>query len=349
MPYENEKEIAKEKERRGGNDGRHGEQETPTPLSDPVLTAIFQNADVSGLAMESFLNATLGDSGDKPVSRVVEVTPQSVHSNTSDRGFRIDVKASTDVGEIALIEVQITPFAATVERDLLYSEQVLAGSAKRGDRLERVVAGMPRVIVVNILEHAIRKTGGYHQVIELTYREAPHERATDRLTIHNLELDKFRKEEREGRLTPLQCWLMALHRAQDGKKLLSEVVEMDKQLKAYYDSDPGFAQFVDRHGAVADLPEIRQAYRRWQYDVICDALDKQRRDEEHKAQLERSKAEGRAEGKAEGRSEGEMAIATNAFAVMKNGRSPDDIAQTLKGLGIPDETIEAARSRACKE
>ncbi|MCL2165552.1 MAG: hypothetical protein FWH55_14465, partial [Oscillospiraceae bacterium] len=74
---------------------------TPTPLSDPVLTAIFQNAEVSGLAMRSFLNATLEDSGDMPVSEVVTVTPQSIHSETSARGFRIDVEARTEGGEIA--------------------------------------------------------------------------------------------------------------------------------------------------------------------------------------------------------------------------------------------------------
>ena len=36
---------------------------TPTPLSEPVITAIFQNAEVSGLAVGSLINATLDDSG----------------------------------------------------------------------------------------------------------------------------------------------------------------------------------------------------------------------------------------------------------------------------------------------
>ncbi|MCL1913017.1 MAG: hypothetical protein FWG10_03830 [Eubacteriaceae bacterium] len=65
---------------------------TPTPLSDPVFTAIFQNAAVSGLAMKSLLNAAMDDSGDKAVGEVISVTPQSVHSETGMRGFRIDVE-----------------------------------------------------------------------------------------------------------------------------------------------------------------------------------------------------------------------------------------------------------------
>ncbi|MCL2165533.1 MAG: hypothetical protein FWH55_14370, partial [Oscillospiraceae bacterium] len=33
-----------------------------------------------------------------------------------------------------------------------------------------------------------------------------------------------------------------------------------------YENDPGFAQFVQRHSAVASMPDIRKAYRRWEYD-----------------------------------------------------------------------------------
>jgi hypothetical protein len=89
---------------------------TPTPLSDPVFSAIFQSVEVSGLAMGSLLNATMEDSGDGPISEVVTVTPQREHSETSSRGFRVDVEARTVSGEYALVEVQITPFSAMIER-----------------------------------------------------------------------------------------------------------------------------------------------------------------------------------------------------------------------------------------
>ena len=267
---------------------------TPTPLSDPVLTAIFQNADVSALAMRSFLNAALEDGGDPPVSEVVAVTPQSVHSDTSERGFRIDVEAWTKAWETALVEVTLAPFAATIERDLLYAEQALAGAAKRGDKLKQAITKIPRVIVINILEHALRKSGGYHQVVELLYREPPYERATDRLAVHNLELDKYRRAALEKPYTPLQCWLTAVCRSQDGKKLLAEVVKMDDELQAYYDQDPGFAQFVDRHGIVASTPEVRKAYRRWQYDIMLNQLDEERKEENTKTRIKEGEARGEA-------------------------------------------------------
>ena len=315
---------------------------TPTPLSDPVLTAIFQNAEVGGLAMRSFLNATLGDSGDMPVSEVVAVTPQSVHSETSSRGFRIDVEAWTESGEIALVEVQLKPFSATIERALLYAEQALASGAKRGEKLAQVTSAMPKVIVVNILEKALREAGGFHQVVELLYREPPYQRATDKLLIHNLELDKYRRAGYERQATPLQCWLTAICRSQDEKKTLTEVVEMDPELQDYYDNDPGFAQFVRRHGEVAAMPDVRKAYRRWEYDLILDRLDEERREADMAAQLAVSEARG----VTIGRDNRDMEIALKAFASLNSGKSLAEITGTLKEFGIPDEIIEAAKKQS---
>jgi len=204
---------------------------TPTPLSDPVLAAIFQDVEVSGLAMGSLLNATLDDSGDMLVGDVISVTPQRVNSGTGTRGYRIDVEAKTASGEIALVEVMLTPFVSTIERALLYAEQSLGSYTKRGTTLSEAISGMPRVIVVNILEKALRKSGGFHQVVELLYREAPYERATDRLEVHNLELSKFRKQKDPLTGKPLHFWLTAICRSQDSKMSLEEVIRMDIQLQ----------------------------------------------------------------------------------------------------------------------
>jgi len=234
----------------------------PPPLADPVFTAIFQNAEVGGLAMKSLLNATLNDSGDTLVSDVYSVTPQSVHSETSKRGFRVDVEAKAVSGEIALIEVQLSPFASTIERTLLYSEQAFASGANRGEALAAVTSAMPRVIAVNIMDFELRaKNFGFHQVAEITYRESPYERATDKLEIHNLELPKFRSLARTDLTNPLHCWLTAICRSQQNKISLWEVIKMDAGLQEFYKSDPGFAQFAERHGVVTSVPEIRNVGR----------------------------------------------------------------------------------------
>jgi hypothetical protein len=158
----------------------------------------------------------LNDSGDELLDEIVTVTPQRVHSNTGSRGYRVDVEGRTVKGNVALLEVQLSPFKSTIERSLIYAEQPLIGNARRGDTLKKVTAGMPRVIVVNILDFILRKNGrNFHQVAELTYREAPQERATDRFEIHALELPKFRELEYADMSKPLHCWLTAICEAQE--------------------------------------------------------------------------------------------------------------------------------------
>ena len=66
---------------------------------------------------------------------------------------------------------------------------------------------------------------------------------------------------------------------------------MDAALQEYYRNNLGFAQFADRHAQVSAEPEVRQAYRRWQYEQVIDALEKERL-------IAESEARGEARGKA---------------------------------------------------
>ncbi|MDR1559442.1 MAG: Rpn family recombination-promoting nuclease/putative transposase [Clostridiales bacterium] len=312
---------------------------TPPPLADPVFSKLFQNAEVSGIAMKELLNATLEDSRNVPIGNIISLMPQSLHSDASERAYRTDVEAVTVNGEAVIMEVQLSRFASTIERTLLYSGQALATRARIGATLKDVIVEMPRVIMLNILDFDLRANGvNFHQVAKLTYREEPRERATDKFEIHNLELKKFRQTEPDLS-KPLHCWLTAVCRAQDEKKSLKEVVDMDATLQEYYKSNPGFAQFIDRHDRVSAEPEVRRDYRRWEYEQMLNALEKRRIV---------------AEGKAEGKTERDMEHALNAF---KDGSiDPALVVKLLKIQGIPDETIaeaqkqvQAERSRQAKQ
>ena len=322
------------------HDGEASADIVPTPLSDPVLMAIFQDVDVSGLAMGSLVNATLEDSGDKPIGRILSVTPQSLHPTTGERGYRIDVEAISDDEKIVILEVQLSPFMSTVDRNLLYAEQPLASKARRGETLKEVTEMMPQVIIINILAKAVRKLGGFHQVVELTYREPPYERATDKFEVHNLELDKFRKLNQEKPTKPLHLWLTALCRAQDAKTTMAEVVKMDTQLQTFYDIDKGFAQFVNRHSTVVAMPDVRKAYRRWEYEQIINALERHRVEAKSRAEgkaegIAEGKAEGIAEGKAEGIAEGKAEVAKNMLA------DNEPIEKIIRYSGLSREEIES--------
>jgi predicted transposase/invertase (TIGR01784 family) len=277
----------------------------PPPLADPVFTKLFLNVEVGGLAMKELLNATLEDSGDVLIGDIISLKPQTIHPDTSSRAFRIDVEATTVKGEVAITEVQLNRFASMIERDLLYSEQAFAMPAKIGAKLKDVIFTMPRVVVLNILDFDLRKNGkNFHQVVDMAHREEPRERATDKFEIHNLELKKFRRI-KPDLSKPLHCWLTAICKAQDQQISVKEVIEMDATLQEYYGSNPGFAQFTDRHAQVSADPEIRKDYRRWQYEQVINALERERTLAEGEARGEaRGIAEGKAQGIAEGKAQG---------------------------------------------
>ena len=170
----------------------------------------------------------------------------------------------------------------------------------------------------------IAQAVGYHQIVELLYRDPPYERATDKLAIHILELDKYRETDKDSTATPLRCWLTAICRSQDEKKPLTEVVKMDEELQEFYDIDPGFAQFVERHEAVAAMPEIRKAYRRREYDQMLDRLDEERRAAQLEAQLSESMAVGEAVGESRG-----VAIGEARGVVIGEARGEDRIKQIV--------------------
>ena len=129
---------------------------------------------------------------------------------------------------------------------------------------------------------------------------------------------------------------------------------MVPELQAYYEIDPGFAQFVERHGSVASMPDIRKAYRRWEYDIILEKLDEERRAakiaeqfaelETKIASSEARIASSEARGEAKGKTNTQMEIAMKAFAKIKRGRSVSEITETLKEFDNPDEIIEEAKN-----
>jgi hypothetical protein len=59
------------------------------PLADPVISEIFKNADLSGLAMRELINAVLTDSGDETIREVIEVTPQKIDPEAQGRSYRV--------------------------------------------------------------------------------------------------------------------------------------------------------------------------------------------------------------------------------------------------------------------
>ena len=100
------------------------------------------------------------------------------------------------------------------------------------------------------------------------------------------------------------------------------------------------------HSVIPYMPDVRTAYKRWQYEMILDRLGEERCTVKVKDRLAESMAVGEAKGEAKGRDDRDMEIALKAFAGLNRGRSLSDIVDTLKEFDVPDNIIEFDKKQA---
>ena len=165
------------------------------PLADPIIEAIFTNEDVAGLAAQSLVNAVLEIDGDPLMGKITRLTVQKTSPNIFHRGYRLDIEGISE-NELSDIEIQITPMNM-VNRGFLQAGQLAAINAKRGDTMREVLKKMPRILMVNLNWFTDRpKHPDFTQPVDLMYRKPYpdtqiYERASDRVHIYNIELNKF--------------------------------------------------------------------------------------------------------------------------------------------------------------
>jgi predicted transposase/invertase (TIGR01784 family) len=294
-----------------------GEPKPMDPLADPVLEYAFRNAEVSGLAMRELANATLADSGDEVIDEVISVTPQTTIKGTrGERSFKLDVFARTSGNRFVLLEVQLRRQAFINTRTHIHATKPLKDAADSGDTWGEIAEKLPRVVSINILDFEIRTPDrNFHQVIESTYRESPHEVADNHITTHNIELPKFRRTEKSME-NPLHCWLTALCDARDKVITMKEAVAMNEILQKYADANPGFTQFMQQYELANADRETRTKYDMWMVDTYLDELEKRKIAED-------------------ARTEGADAMET-VIRMLKNNR---DISEIRAATNLPDERI----------
>jgi hypothetical protein len=221
--------------------------------------------------MKSLINAVLLDTGDEPISEIASIRPIiSLADSPADIFFRIDVEAKTGQGEAVAVEVVMCQFPrlfAGALLGILFWSKAIEFSAPPADA--KAEAAAPRVIEINFVnfelnDHDVR---GFHQVGVMSFREPgqePREEAAgERLTVHNIDLPKFRRLSGSNLGSPLRRWAATLCRGLDEGKALKEVVALEPALREFYDEDEGFRQFIDRYEeAAADL-DIREEHDRW--------------------------------------------------------------------------------------
>jgi hypothetical protein len=109
---------------------------------------------------------------------------------------------------------------------------------------------------------------------------------------------------------------------------------MDANLKQFYKLDPGFAQFVDRHGLVAADPKVRRYYDLWLLDQALWAEE-----------LEEMRANYEAIGKAKR----DIEITLKAFRRTTSDADWLNTTKTLREFDIQEDAIESACAKVKAE
>ena len=237
-----------------------------SPLADPVINAIFANAQVSGLAAESFIKAILeadDESNGILKGKIISVTPQSSFSDPFNRGCRVDVYVETNDNERIIIEINIYPDKTIIHRDFLAASHIFRSSSVKGDTAVQMAARMPRTIFINVLTDNIRSDNkDIIQPVKVMFTKAPIRSAMPQFSIYNIQLPQV-QEAKPDFENGLYCWCYTLYTAHKENKSIQEVLKMTPELAAYAEHEPGYAQFCNRYDLVASNPDTRHKYFLW--------------------------------------------------------------------------------------
>ena len=293
------------------------------PLADPIFGAIFADVEVAGLAMESLISSVLESDNEKPLGKIISITPQRVHDSPHNRGVRVDVETITKSNESAITEVQLSIDKNIMIRNLLTSSNKFVGSADKGDTVAQMAKKLPRVIHINFLGYVIR--AGSRKLVEpykIMYTNMPAEVAIPHFSGYNIQLPNVYQMEPDFE-DSLYAWCYIMYTAHLEEKSAREVAALVPELKEYLNQDPGLAQFCERHKLVSSDPATREKYMRWVLDVM-----------KYQGELEGAEETGFIKGEKAGLKKGiEKGIERVALKMLKKGRSLRDVSADT-GLSV---------------
>ncbi|MCL2572635.1 MAG: Rpn family recombination-promoting nuclease/putative transposase [Defluviitaleaceae bacterium] len=241
----------------------------PSPLADPITSAIFSSVEEAGLAAESLIRETLkSDGNEKLLGKIIRVTPQHSHISPRYRSCRVDIESETDSNEHIIVEVQTSRDPNIMRRDLFTASHIYVKTSNKGDSPTQMATKMPRVIFINILGYNIRSDNNdLVQPFKVLYTKPPHDIAIPNFCGYNIQLPKV-EEMKPDFNSGLYCWCYTLYTAHKQNKSIQEVITMTPALQAYTLEDTGFLQFCKRYNLIAGTETARWEYQRWIWDTM---------------------------------------------------------------------------------
>ena len=153
------------------------------PKVDFIFKKIFGSENHPNILI-SFLNAVM-----KPVDKIVSVVINNTEITKDfleDKFSRLDVKATTNKGEIINIEIQIKNEYNMIKRSLYYWSKLYEEQLSEGDKYET----LSRTVCINILDFKYLDNDRFHNGYRLKEIET-NEELTDIQEIHFIEIPKL--------------------------------------------------------------------------------------------------------------------------------------------------------------
>jgi predicted transposase/invertase (TIGR01784 family) len=260
------------------------------PQTDPRVDYAFKHVfgqAQSKSALMSLLDAVLQPPAGQSIASLELLNPFNDKQALDDKLSVLDIKARDESGRHFNIEMQMLAYGAFRQRALYYWARLHQAQLWEGDDF-RVLR--PTIAVCFVDTPLFSDLDDYHLIFEL--RERRHQTLfTDQMTVHILELPKFKKAV-EQVTTPLDRWLYFLRHA----------LELDA------DALPDSLDVPELRWALGDLimisqrepdRELYESRQKMQRDIYTALAEKEEIGEARG--LERGRAEGREEGRAEER------------------------------------------------
>jgi len=252
-----------------------------TPKSDIIFKILFGDQKHPRLLIH-LLNSIIRDP--HPITDVeikqTELTPEFV----GQRGVRLDILAKASDGQLINVEIQKYNEHNMVQRSLFHCAKIFSGQAVISEKYEN----LKRTICINIMNFKLFDDLRYWRKDWFSDSET-HERLTDLLEIHFLELPKIRKIPAES---PMLFWMEFINDPFSDKiKNMYAIEEIYSEAKLAYEK------------TIAD-PEVRELLRiREKADMDYKDAMARKYDEGEKSGIEKGIEKGRAEERAKAHAE----------------------------------------------
>ena len=289
-----------------------------TPKSDIIFKILFGDQKHPRLLIH-LLNSIIKDP--KPITSVeikqTELTPEFV----GQRGVRLDVLAKTSDGKLINVEIQKHNEHNMIQRSLFHCAKIFSGQAVVSEKYE----DLKRTICINIMNFKLFDDARYWRRDWLSDSET-HERLTDLLEIHFLELPKIRQVPADS---PMLFWMEFINDPFSDKiQDMYALEEIYSEAKLAYEktiADP----------SVRELLRIREKADMDYKDAMARNYEKG-----EKIGIEKGIEKGRAEERAKAEAEKHAEKIETAKRLLSIGLSVEQIASAT---GLPAATIESLR------